>query len=501
LERIIKRYARAMKALAISMSIITNQRADAIAHNPYAGWVAGHCAMVNPYLSKFDTIGNRPLSDTVNGIEEAFWIADKLHGKPMEPVQVMREWLEEDGCRSHCDDTPECLNFAYVTTLVFCKMCDRDNPDSAARVREWLERFDFKSKFRCAVSHNVRLDVEKHWDGFGLEALITQLINLQRWHAMKINPQAQDLAVARIKWGAEEVHSYSLALLTIIKASGLSGIHADAAGASSSSGPKARNSVVAANAVDLVYSRLNQGGPESSLDLALAAYMAKVALGDDETTQSDPDNPATIYLELRKLLYQFADKSRELENLSACTYTVPHFYVGRVMRNGRYPPVVGGRVMLEALKYQPRFPWEVAEDMKELRYTDLPKAPAIQIVETPEHGEEKKSEYGMHLDRTLYLDGDRWKVYVEPGARCSKYELQSAILETKRDRKRTFALIAGHDPWSPVSADQRHETWVLLEPGAAQVKLENEAAARLIDGEEGGVHAILALYGSRRIYR
>jgi hypothetical protein len=53
-----EKYAGAMRALAIGMSIVASQRAGAMAHNPYTGWMDGHNAMVNPYLSKFDRIGD-----------------------------------------------------------------------------------------------------------------------------------------------------------------------------------------------------------------------------------------------------------------------------------------------------------------------------------------------------------------------------------------------------------------------------------------------------------
>jgi hypothetical protein len=513
-----EKYAGVLKTVAVVLIVFANQRADAMAHNPYTGWMASHNAMRRPPLSKFDDIGHLPIAVTLRGIEEAFRVAGQLFGKWFSPEEDIRQWHERK-YEDHCDDTPACLNFAHLVALILCRWhrvstqesTDEDleriktDPSGAERImwniesrqkraeqaQRYVDDFEYRETFPCANTHDVRKDVRAHIDGFGLESLIIQAFKLRQWQA-KSDKYHRSPNELEPEWGESEVWPHALALLAITRMSCIHGIAGVSTGEIRGREPVALRYTKAANAVTLALCNMDRANQDRKSSLALAAHLAKVALDGNEVLRDEPDNPVKIYLELRKQLYQFAGNYDELNNLSRCLVQGARDARGCGVEVMCPPVVDGGSDLVSALNEQPA---ESTGAGKLRTHLDLPGVPAVEIKRYHTTNRQPKNNSRTKLQLKVWQRDQKWvdqpvRIYGSQYHVLDYYSLIAAILHSSDSGK--FALISS--PWCNHSG--RHQKrWAFFEPGKYPAMLKEEEAVRLIDGDgTGSYNAVLALY-------
>jgi hypothetical protein len=530
-----------MKALAIILVIIANQRAGAMAHNPYTGWMDGHNAMVNPYLSKFDDIGRLPIAVTLRGIEEALHVASMRYDQGCGAIEDVQRWLEN--CRSHCDDTPEGLNFAHLVAVILCMwhgeyelldIGDETEPEEDERetepehcaskpeysedegegksedelehgpsARGWLDQYNHTIAFRSALTHNAPEDIRRHMNGFKLMPLIDRANNQRRWRSADYTVSERDLSKVGNAGEAEDMWPYELALVAISAGSNRREIQNAAMGRLSGPGPKSRDSIIAANAIALTLSSMGEHAP-ANRSMALPAHMARIALGDRSEFRYSEVVPVEIYLGLRILLCQFADNRVELQN--SCLYqtmtntsgphlarSAPEVYVGDLeIDTERFGMTRAGSSVIGALKLQPDMPGLLGGVRKTI---ELPVEPAIRIRRYPVVGRGKKDNRRVHVDPFIYItNGEEW---CDKAGRApyTEYELLAAMLH-KADGDE-FALIVPRYTYVDREANRRTKVWALLTADGSREYPVGDDVHRLTDGDgTGGYNAVLALYRS-----
>jgi hypothetical protein len=493
-----KRYANTLKTVTAVLVIVANQQAGAMEYNPYAGMVEGHNAMLQPPLSLEKEIGGLPVSRSVNGIEQAFHVASNVYSSVANPRDDIEQWMTR-GCLGYCDNTPESLNFIHFVAVVLWYWYNKFNPEGAQAALELLNGFDYGEAFDRARTHNMRDDVDRHINGFGLRPLIAEMGEYRAWR-YSAGGSDRGLHGRQISWRqGDDTWPYALALLaTAHERETRHSIGENTAGLRGSHELGVRGHEVAENAVALALCVLRGSWDyEGDNDLTLAAHVAKVALSGNARVGKEPDNPVRIYLELRDAVCKSECWHNVLNNECTCELRASRSPSVWPRTQARPPIVYHGQSVAEALNEQPS---EQGKTGEYIYHRYLPAKPAIEIQRFPDTDRKLKDNRQIEVSQWLSCIDGRW-CGDRSVNRAREYRLTAAMLQRSDIGK--FSLIVWRDDWADHDTNDQDDDgreWELFgQEGRDSVTLRYDDASKCVSGNEdasGDYNAILAIYSS-----